>query len=509
MGTERAAKLVETQQEVEMNTLREATVMALAELETTQFHLEEKLSGLSLIAESVGWTDITSLTKDDGPSLDQLKRRSKQIRSAIALNAHLHQALALRTDRVFADPCTYSGVPGLNETPVGRGVINVGDRFNSTINQYYVFGPQARVEREAALFSDGMYFVVGDDSTRELSTLPLSEISGDFRNPERSWEVWAYRHSWWDYSQGELNPTEQAEWIFTDVFKSKAQGRATIKYAGKDEPVNHGKTIIDGKVNSQVGWAYGFPDAGGVIEWARLYSEFMKSGKAMSDAMARIWAQVKNESSKGASNAAAKMADMSGFGNVNAGVNADLAPLATAGRSYDFEKGLHLLSVVAAGLGVSVVALSSNPGAAGGSYGAAQVLTLPERLSTQMRRTWHAEFEKRVLRYLGAKSPDVKWPPLVDGSELLRLSQAAQTTWNSGLYKPEEAKAKFEQAWGNFNTPQPVPDGVLIPNNEKSLPRKDIDTDGAGAKNGTGQGQGTGIGDNPGVQNDMRDDLVN
>lgn len=502
-----AQSLIETQEQVERGLLLEALREAQDQLATTQFHMEEKLAGLDMMADSVGWTDISAIGRDDGPDLVQLKRRSKQIRSGMTLSPHLKQGLVLRTDRVWAEPITYQGVPGLNGTATGRGVADVGVRFNHPLNQNYVFGPQARAQREAALYSDGNYFLLGDDATRLLAPMPMTEITADLRNPERAYEIWAYRRTWYDYSVDRLNPTERNEWVYTDLFKDKQQG--SIRYDGKDETVSTGKTIIDGSVNKLAGWAYGFPDAGGVIEWARLYSEFMKAGKSMSDAMARIWGQVKKDIAAGVPSAAAKVAGMTGYGNTTVQSGSELAPLSTAGRSYDFRAGLDILAIVAAGLGVSVVALSSNPGAAGASYGAAQVLSLPERLSTQFRRDWHIQYDVRVLRWMGAKNPEATWPPLVDGAELLRLSQAAQIAWNSGLYEPIEAKENFEHARNNYSEVDPVPDGVLIPNNAKSLPRRDIDPETPGASSApSGQGQGTGIGDNPGASNDLRSDLV-
>lgn len=510
-----AKDIIETQQSTQNALLMEALMemrQELFEASDRAERLEESLSGLDLMSENIGWTEIGAYG-DDGPSLSQLKRRAKQIRNGLALSPHLKQGGMLRSERVWSDEPTYSGVPGLNGTPTGRGVADAGRRVNDPLNQHHVFGNRARTEREAALYTDGHYFLIGDDSTRQLRPMSLSSITADYRNPEDGAEIWAYRRTWTDYSGDQSNPIDRSEWIFTDLFKSNEV--STIQYVGKRETVNRTKTIIDGAVNTQSGWAYGFPDAGAVVEYARMYSEFVKSGKRMSDAMARIWASVKTQSAAGSNAAAAKIAGMDGFGNTQTGVGADLVPLSSAGRSYDFDSGISLLAIVAAGIGVSVVALSANPGAAGGSYGAAQVLTLPERLSTQARRNWHSEYDVRVLKYLGAKDPKVTWRPLVDGSELLRLTQSAQTAWNSGLYEPKDGRALFDAAF-NDRVGGNVPDGILIPNNSYSEERTDIDPNGAAysgpdanrARNGTGQGQSTGIGDNPGASGDLRSDTI-
>lgn len=502
-----AQSIVETQQEVELATLRESLKQLGSEYETLSFRMEERLQGLdSMMRDELGWTSILGGSNDDGPSLDQLKKRSKQIRNGMSLNPHLHNGSELLANRVWADMPRYSGVPGLNGEPVRTGVPDIGKYVKDPVNQNYVFGAGARKERSRAQFSDGVYLLLGDNRTRRMHPIPLWELTGTYVNPENSSEVWAYRRSWdrWDSAQAKSVP--EVRWYFTDLFYDKIVD--TITYNGTVEQVDRGKTVIDGHVNRQVGWALGFPIAGTVVEWARKYSEFIRAGLNMSDAMARLWAQYTPATATAGANAGVKVAGQEGFGNT-AVASGSWTTLATAGKSYDFGAGTQVLAIVAAGLGVSVIALSANPGDAGGSYGAAQVLSLPERLATISQRGWEAEFDMRVLRWMGARDPLVTFPPLVDGAEAYRLKQGAQLSWNSGLYEPEEAKEKFEAADGNTGALRPVPDGVLIPGNRKSLALKDIDTDGQGSvqAGSGGQGQATGTGGAV-SSNDARTDTV-
>lgn len=504
MATKNLSTIVETQEQVQIALLESSLSEIIRESETYAYRMEERLSGLDLMMESVGWTDISGV-QDSGPSLDQLKKRSAQIRSAMALNPHVKRGSELLSSRVGSDPIKYANVPGLDGSQVGRGKVDVGKRIKDPYNQRYVFGAAARDERQRALYSDGLYLLLGDDRTKRLAPIPIWEITADYRNPDNSGEIWAYRRAWTRWNNDLSADEEMVRWYYTDLFKSEQRGGIMVN--GKLETVDTEKTIIDGHVNTQSGWAYGFPDAGCIIEWARMYSEFMKSGKKMTDAMAQLWAQYKPTSASNGVAAGIRLGDSTGAGGTSI-ASGDLTPLSTAGKAYDFKAGTQLLAIVAAGIGVSVVALSSSPGDAGASYGAAETLSLPERLLTERRRMWDADFEVRILRYLGAQDAEAAYPALFDAAEMYRAKQSAALDQNSGLFPPEVLQAKYQAAEGSSQS-FPIPAGWLQANNEKSLPRNDIDADGvAPTAAGPGQGQSTGAGSNAGQSTDTRTDLI-
>jgi hypothetical protein len=494
--------------EVEQKRQIEALEGALTEIrnrhETTAFELQERMVELDrIMGGQENWIPLLSYG-DEGPSIEQLVTRAKQIRVAVTLNPHVKRGAKLRSSYVWSDQIDYSGIPGMGE-PAGRGQANVGARVDDPINQRYVFSALAREEREMSLYTDGGFILIGDETDKTLRPMPITQISGMYTNDEDPSEVWAYRRLW--YTEGGLKPN--VEWIFTDLFKSKTTSE--IVYNGVTEPVNRRKTIIDGWVNTQPGWALGFPDAGCIVEWARIYSEFIKSGKLMTDAMARIWAVAKAQSSTGAAAVATKLGGGTGFGNV--AVGNELAPLATAGKAYDFDAGRALISIVATGIEVSVIHLTSDPGASGSSYGSAATLDLPTRLAVEARRRWHEQYEERVLRWLGARNPRAKFPPIVDGAELYRKTQAVVLKWQTGLYTPEQVKNELQLLMGD-PMPSDIPDGVLIPNNEYSAQRADIDMDVAAMDDSMptvaspDQGQDNGTGSLDALGMDLRDDTI-
>lgn len=492
---------VEIQQAQQIAALEGALTEIKNRHETTAFELQERMVELDrVMGGQENWIPLMSYG-DEGPSIEQLVTRSKQIRTAVTLNPHVKRGAKLRSSYVWSNEIRYDNVPGVNGEMVGKGVQDISRRVMSPLNQRYVFGALAREEREMSLYTDGGYLLVGDETDKTLRPMPISQISGMFTNDEDPSEVWAYRRLW--YTENGTKPN--VEWIYTDLFKSNQVD--TIMYGGVAEKVNKRKTLIDGWVNTQPGWSLGFPDAGCIVEWARIYSEFIKSGKLMTDAMARIWAVAKAQSSTGAAAVATKLGNGTGFGNV--AVGNELAPLATAGKAYDFDAGRALISIVATGIEVSVVHLTSDPGASGSSYGSAATLDLPTRLAVEARRRWHEDYDERVLRWLGAKNAVARFTPLEDGAEMYRKVQSIVLKWQTGLYKPEQIKGELEALVGNMRESH-IPEGVMIPNNMFSVGRNDIDPMDMSAPTvaSPDQGQSNGTGSMDGLGMDLRNDTI-
>jgi hypothetical protein len=163
-----------------------------------------------------------------------------------------------------------------------------------------------------------------------------------------------------------------------------------------------------------------------------------------------------------------------------------------------------ILAAAATSLEISVIDLSSNPGAAGSSYGSAQTLDLPSRIAVAARRAEEAEFDEKVLRWMGAKDPKAWFDSLQSAEDIYRLMQAEGFYWQYGLRDGMEQKKAFDTVKGIPNeVTQKTPDGLMIPNNEKFVDTLSNDANlgngGGGASTtpatGTpGQGKSTGAG---------------
>lgn len=501
----KSTQIVETQAEVERKLLETTLQEVHKTLQNKEFQfdvLQEKLAHLDLMMEQQGWTGINEYD-EEGPSLVQVTREAKKIRNLAALNSWVKSGLRLRKDYIWEGGIHYDNIPKTDDRR--SKTVNVQSLIDHPINQKYFFGHQAREERESALYTDSQALYLGDDNSKLLRPLSLGEITADYRNPDDSSEIWAYRRTWNYYPQGSATPTVRNRWYFRHAFwdmKTRA-----INYNGENEEVAQTVRVFGEPVNSQIGWAYGIPDALAAIPWVKMYRDFIVNGFTVTAAMAQIWAVAKQNAQAGADNATAVIGG-GGVGRVAVlGESNSLNPLSTAGQAYDFEKGRSIIAAAASAIGISAIALTADTSAAGSSYGSAQTLDLPTRLGMQARRNFHVDLDKEVLKWMGADDPKVWFTPYDDATELFRAVQAIRMKWDSGVYSPEEIKKMYEELEGRYG-PVTVPDGVLIPNNEKSLPRKDIDTDSAGSPTGPGtpgQGQSSAAGQ-AGASGDLRTD---
>lgn len=446
--------------------------------------------------EDAGWLAMGT-DNEDGLSIEDLKQWSQQLREALAGNPHIKRGAELRSD--------YINEGGIRFGNLGRQKSKISQLIEDATQQLRYFGPTARAERYKACYTDGCVFYLGKterDGTRGIeAAVPLSEIVTTYRNPNNWNEVWAYLREW-RVGKG-LNAEGKVEtrkmWYFTDLFESKrSRAKApTIRYNGEDVRVSTDSVIFDAFVNTQIGWTFGVPHALAALAWARLYRDFLVNGKIMSDALAQFAFQLQTKSQGGTKNASMQLATPSGPGQTVVGPN-QMTPLSTAGKGYDFDSGRALASVVATAIGVSVIHLTANPGDAGSSYGSAQTLDLPTRLSVEAERRWNVELDLRVLRWMGAKNPTAEFNPLISATDVYREIQALKLAFDSGLFAGTPVQQRMADILGVVE-PGAVPDGMLLPNNEATIDANKPDpSDGDGQQaGGAGQGKKTGAGTGP------------
>lgn len=93
----KATELVETQQQVELRSMQETLRAVNDELQNRGFQnelLQEKLSNLDLMMDNRGWSSVSEY-KEDGPTLEQVKKSSEQIRNLMALNPWIKRGFRL------------------------------------------------------------------------------------------------------------------------------------------------------------------------------------------------------------------------------------------------------------------------------------------------------------------------------------------------------------------------------------------------------------------------------
>ena len=512
MSPSKSLKLIETQDSTEKHMLREQVVSLASQSE----QLAESLSQVQamLSKEDQGWKGVFANATEDGLSLDDLRKWSIEIRNAVVGNSHIKRGLSLRSSYVWQDGIQYreDTIPSEGR---GKGA-NVRKAIDLPLNKRNYFNQSARAKKEGRLYYDGIALYEGNDTTKILHSIPLREITDDYRDRKHSADVMAYRHTWTQFPRGGGAGVVMNEWIFTDTFIDMR--RPTIEYEGKTEKVSQTTRIFDQVANGMDDFAYGSPDALAALLWSRIAKNLYMNGVVMTDALATFAFKATVASKNGAENVSMKLANAEGAGNTaTVGGANDLVPLSSAGKGYDFLSFQPVIAIIAASLDVSAVALTSDSSSAGGQA-SVSTLDLPTRLAMEARRAEHVEFEKRILSWMGAPAAEVYFQTLTDPTDLYRAQQGQAIKLGTGLYTPEEIKIALEKLEGNHNPVVTIPDGFLMPNNLKSLeatakanasatPEPASATNGGGMAPTQGSGAGfTGGGSGDQNANDVRTD---
>lgn len=450
--------------------------------------------------EDRGWLDAFSgvISGDDvpGPDLKLVQESSALAREMSYGSPLITRGLELRQSYVWSKGIHIAGAPDATkpEDSKKRGPKGRKERFFSEPSiRRYLLSDDAHSDMESSAYTDGHFMFLGDDTTKTGHPVPFYEIDGVFLNPSYSGEVWAYRRTYTEHKTDGSSETK-TRWYYVDTYTGVREELETKKDGAK---VDKDKTLFVKAFNTLTGWPLGLPDSLPALKDARAYSEMKNDGRVVSKANAKFSYKVKNNTAQGAQNAAAKVSSSPGVGNVAAlGDNNDLVAIPQANRAYDFNGLRPIAAQVATALSVSVVHLLSDPGAAGSSYGSASNLDLPTKRVMVSRQGAWVEFLERVLKWGTGEDLKVTFPSL-DDPDPYREMQLVTMGWNAGVIHPDEMRARTVTIGGFVTTETEPPEGVLIPNNEASLARKDIDTDSSGvastasspdqgATNGTG-----------------------
>jgi hypothetical protein len=471
----------------------------LEAVENDRERLTEALSNavLMLRQEDAGWA-TPGVGAYRGLTLVNLHDWSQKIRASLsgngdkAPNPHMRNGLMLRHSFIWSGGIHYADVPGDSKTPAKQGKVNVQKIIDSLDNKRLVFGDSARRRRESALFSDGLYLVVGNNKTKKLRPVPLHEVTDTQRSDLYEDEIVAYR---WTRNEAERavkgrdsvltgKRNEKSYWVYVDWYDGAKPD--TIVYQGKPEPVLKDHTAFDLHANRPDGSAYGSPDSISALVYARIIRDLIMNGVKMQDALAMFAFKATATTKTGQQTQALELAKPTNAGSAaTMGLGNDLIPLNTAGKGYDFGSIGFVVSTMAASLHISGIALSANTALAGSSYGAAKTLDLPGRMAMETRRAEHIEFDERILRWAGAPDATAYFDNFDDSTDEYRAVQAAMLAWTTGTLSPEGFREELEIIYGRKLSGS-IPKGVMIPNNVKSAARTDIDPNGAafGAQGG-------------------------
>lgn len=480
--------------------------------ETGSASVHEALKSIDLMVDAQGWTNIYEYDDDRGLTLRQVKEASRQLRELRAGNPFIQNGYRIGNAQTWGGGVEFSSRLRTGRRDPKPLPTETQKLIESPLAQRYVFGNKAHGELQSGTFTDGTLFILGRDTDKQIQRIQIQEITGMLHNPNNSEEVWAYRREWvvgdtaaTDLGREPENPERRVRWYYTDMVPPERRKRRIKVKGGNTELAEVGYTMIDMAFNRQIGWALGVPDALCVIAWARLYKEFLVNGYVMSRSLARLAYKITVSSAQAGNNAATTIATpgQSGGAYIEGSGN-QLTPLATAGKGYDFSSGTGLAAAIAAGLGVSVLALTANPSAASGSNAAAQTLDPIAKATAAVRRQeWNDEFV-RLFRWLGMdRTLVVTWHDLPEDT-LQRLAQAWTLVDNMEVFDGAVLQREIARIFG-VTDPGTLPAYWKPASQRKSAGSLATTGGNSGATDGSGQGSDDGSGDS---QDDHDDDTT-
>lgn len=428
-----------------------------------------------------GWNPLGTHFGQSGFTLTELRVAASKIREVTEGNPILKRGSAMRTSYIFG-----RGVAFGDQPPRIKRIIE------NPQNQDVLFSSEAQLINERSHFTDGQFFILADNKTKELQRIPFDEITGAVTDPDDSERIRYIRRTW---NQTDMDfPTNTESLIARDVWYPVDTYQPRGRFAGKiqNQPVDPNKTMFYSRVNRRAGRIWGVPDALPALPWAHAYNEYLKDGSRLLKSLAMFAWQLRTKTKSGANAAAASVATPQTAGST--AVTGDGMELSSLPRSnsVDLETGRPLAAMVASALEVSVITLLSNPGS-GGSYGTAATLDIPTLKSMESRQAVWTQFYQRVLRWMGAPTQDVGWPKIeVEPSQ--RLMQALALARETNAIWDDEYRAA-------------VIETLDVPKMHDTAPPRDDDPY-TGDDDGSpipGQGQSGAVGSMQDQANDLRD----
>lgn len=442
--------------------------------------LQESVADLELALEDVGWRKLASGVADEFTA-DGRRKVAALCRLMAISHPLIKRGLQLRIGYVWGQGVEVT-VRVKDAEEVQAQVNALLDAFDDD-NEASLVGSQACEELERAQGTDGNVYLALFTSRLtgrvQVRSTPTDEIVDIITNPEDRDEPWFYVREYVTqvieagYQPGNTRTRGQTVKVahpalgYRPTQKIKTLNGAAVRW---DAPMLHVP------VNRLDGWKYGIPDVYASVAWARMYRDFLVDWAGLTKALSKIaWKATGSNRSRAQKAAtavtAAAQAPANVDGRLDAGQTVTHGPgntfeaVSKSGATIDSESGKPLASMVAAGLGVSVVDLLADPGTTG-ARAVAETLDKPIILEMGMRRLLWQSARERIYRHVidaaveaprgmlrgrvlvddwgrkhtyldGKHEPVIEftWPPLAD-LDPIKLVEAIVAADSTGLLPP-------------------------------------------------------------------------
>lgn len=389
---------------------------------------------LALQAEDQGMVAINVINNEEGFTLKNLQELSKMADLQTDTGPLLKRGLTLRTENVFNKGINFDGAK------------NLAPRFQKIIDkpstQRQLFEADAFARNERELFTTGNLFMAYRQSTQTFFPISIHEISNFASNADTKDDVWYYQRTYTKIDPATNKPATSGptiEW-YPVLERWENRKSAPLLKNIDNKPVVEDVVIVDLKVNTKIDKVWGVPDCLPAMPYAWAHQEYIKDASKLLKALATIAWKVVARSKGNAANAAGKVnIRKTAASTAVMTEGTDLTAMPRAGQ-VNMRDGQAIAGYVASALGVSLIALLSDPGTASGSYGAAATLDGPSANSARARQALWINFYQRIYRLIGVSKgtekgqisisfPKLNEDPLFRQIQTVTLARATGGLW--------------------------------------------------------------------------------
>lgn len=398
------------------------------EIASLRLAVQESVARRILSLDDVGWTSITDLDDSEGLNLNALNHIAERLRDMSSTNPLFIRGAQLRHAYVFGRGLSFANAKG---SKAEEGI-------NNNYNRDAMFSVKAFETNNLAIFTDGNLFVTRNEKTNILSVIPMHEITGVVTDPDDNSKVRFFKRTWTS------NNREQVRWYPLSRYKKTIVGRGRrntpLPKTINKSPVDQESVMYHHTGRRMAGWTFGLPDSLGAFVHAVSYSEYLSDNALLVKALSQLAWKVTAASKAGADTAASKVVLPGTGGTAVLGQGNDISAV-SRGNDVNFNNGQPLAAMVAASLGVPVIALLSSPGATGGSYGAAQTLDEPTLKGMKAVQDGWKVFYAEIVTDMGAPDVDVAFPNISQDPTYREMSSLAQAYTTGAIFQDEYRQA--------------------------------------------------------------------
>lgn len=383
--------------------------------------LEEAMVDLELAADDRGWR-LASTQLEQEFSRQGLERIVENCRVAAIASPLIKRGLGLRVGYVWGQGVSVQARATGTDNDSGTQDVNavVQAFWDDESNQKSLTSSEAAQTNEWSLGTDGQiafaFFTDPVTGRVQVRTTPFQEITDKITNPDDRDQTWFYLRQYTTkviepgYSGLTRSRTETRRVLHPDLRFWPAQRPKSIDGI----PVAWDQPVLHVTVNRPAHWKWGIPDVYASLPWARAYEGILTDWTKLVKALSKFAWRLTGDKSTKASAAAAKLtrafptrmdADAALAGSNPVGAVAAMGPgvgleaIPKTGATIDADAGKPLASLVAAGLGVSIVDLLADPGVTG-ARAVAETMGPAIVGGMNLRRAWWRSLIQTITTYV-------------------------------------------------------------------------------------------------------------